>query len=87
MRKISKFQVEMIKFRMKQGQQLQIADIEIITLVKDHEFLFNPKHSDYRNLPMRGTVWLKIAKALNIADRKCSASAITKLLVSTFHSF
>jgi hypothetical protein len=59
----------MIKFRMKQGSP-SIDDAELIQLVKNYEFLYNIKHADYRNLPMRAAVWATIAEKLNVEDRE-----------------
>lgn len=59
----------MIKFRVKQ-EPPSIEDQELIDLVKAHEFLYNTKNPDYRNLPLRACIWADIAKLLNIDDRR-----------------
>lgn len=59
----------MIKFRVKDEPQ-QVEDVELIKLVKDNEFLYNPKNPDYRNLPQRAVTWLSIAKELEVEDRE-----------------
>jgi Alcohol dehydrogenase transcription factor Myb/SANT-like len=59
----------MIKFRVKDEPQ-PIDDIELIKLVKGHEFLYNTKNPDYRNLPQRSVIWSTIAQDLGINDRK-----------------
>lgn len=60
----------MIKFREKPEPQVANYDIELIQLVKEHELLYNTRNSDYRNLPLRATIWSGIALALIIDDRK-----------------
>lgn len=59
----------MIKFRVKQ-EQPSIDDESLIQKVKQHEFLYNMKHSDYRNLPLRANTWASITEDLEIEDRK-----------------
>ena len=59
----------MIKFRVKDEPQT-VEDAELIKLVKDNEFLYNPKNPDYRNLPQRAVTWLSIAKELEVEDRE-----------------
>lgn len=59
----------MIKFRVKQ-EAPSLNDNELIALVKNHEFLYDTKNPDYRNLPLRASVWSSIAKDLNVQDRK-----------------
>lgn len=59
----------MIKFSVKQEPPI-IDDVELINAVKQNEFLYNHKSADYRNLPLRATVWSSISKELNIPDRE-----------------
>lgn len=63
----------MIKFRVKQ-EAPSLNDNELISQVKNHEFLYDTKNPDYRNLPLRASVWSSIAKELNIRDRKLNYS-------------
>lgn len=41
----------------------------MIEEVKLHEFLYDTRNCDYRNLPLRATVWSEIAKNLGIKDQ------------------
>ena len=59
----------MIKFRVKKEPPM-LDDQEIINKVFKHEFLYDTKNPDYRNLPQRDSVWMNIANALNIRDSK-----------------
>lgn len=60
----------MIKFRVKAEESQPVDDNDLIRLVKLHEFLYNTKNPDYRNLPQRAVIWGSIAKELGISDRK-----------------
>lgn len=59
----------MIKFRAKQ-EPPNINDGELIKLVKNHVFLYDIKSQDYRNLPLRGSIWSNIAYELKISERE-----------------
>lgn len=63
----------MIKFRVKQ-EPPHIDDALLVAKVKQHQFLFDVKDSDYRNLPQRAEVWKNIAGELNIDNRKRSSA-------------
>lgn len=71
----------MIKFRVKQElltvEERLKEDSEIINRVKCHEFLYDTKHPDYRNLPMRDTVWTCISSEMNIRDSKSIRISLT----------
>ncbi|KAG5682727.1 hypothetical protein PVAND_012060 [Polypedilum vanderplanki] len=58
----------MIKFRVK-DEGPHIDDINLIELVREHQFIYDTHSPDYRNLPMRATVWAEIAKNLGIEDQ------------------
>ncbi|KAG5667699.1 hypothetical protein PVAND_015670 [Polypedilum vanderplanki] len=58
----------MIKFRVK-DEGPHIDDENLIELVREHQFLYDTRSPDYRNLPMRATVWAEIAKNLAIEDQ------------------
>lgn len=70
----------MIKFTVKELPQ-QIIDSDLIRIVKNHEFLFNTKNPDYRNLPQRSVVWGSIAKELGISDRKLEQNVLVLFIV------
>lgn len=59
----------MIKFRVKQ-EPPTIDDTKLINLVKNNIFLFDVRNPDYRNLPLRASVWASIANDLKIGDRE-----------------
>lgn len=59
----------MIKFRVKQ-EPPTIDDNLLVKAVRENIFLYDHKHADYRNLPMRATVWAKITDTLKVNDRK-----------------
>lgn len=59
-------------------------DVELISMVKEHEFIYNPKHQDYRNLPLRANIWTLISRDLNIDDRKLSSFLLNYLTISRF---
>lgn len=73
----------MIKFRVKEEPQ-QISDSVLINLVKAHEFLYDTKNSDYRNLPQRAVVWSAIAKELGITDRELRKKSYLFVLIQSF---
>lgn len=60
-----------IKFRVKE-EPPHIDDALLVAKVKQNQFLFDVKDSDYRNLPQRAEVWKNIATELNIDNRKQS---------------
>lgn len=62
----------MIKFREKQEPQIANYDVELISLVKEHQFLYDTKNADYRNLPLREQVWIAISANLSIVESKLS---------------
>lgn len=48
----------------------QVDDEKLIDEVKQHSFLYDSRSTDYRNLPLRATIWAQISKNLNIDDSK-----------------
>ncbi|CAG9802525.1 unnamed protein product [Chironomus riparius] len=58
----------MIKFKLKQEGPF-IDDEKLIEEVSKHSFLYDTRSTDYRNLPLRSTIWSSIAKILNVEDQ------------------
>lgn len=47
-----------------------IDDEKLIEEVERNTFIYETKHHDYRNLPLRLHIWNQIADALHVSDRK-----------------